>query len=61
MVADDGTGFDVRVALDVRTAPLHLGLDSTAERLRLAGGDLAIESELGSGTVVRITIPLDPA
>ena len=60
-VSDDGTGFDVRVALDRRTAPLHLGLDSTAERLRLSGGDLEIESELGSGTIVRMTIPLDPA
>lgn len=60
VVTDDGSGFDVRVALDRRTAPMHLGLDSTAERLRLAGGDLAIESEPGSGTVVRITIPLDP-
>ena len=60
-VSDDGTGFDVRVALDRRTAPMHLGLDSTAERLRLSGGDLEIESELGSGTIVRMTIPLDPA
>ena len=59
VVTDDGTGFDVRVALDRRTAPLHLGLDSTAERLRLSGGDLEIESEPGAGTVVRLAIPLD--
>ena len=59
VVTDDGSGFDVRVALDRRTAPLHLGLDSTAERLRLSGGDLQIESEPGSGTVVRVAIPLD--
>lgn len=58
-VADDGTGFDVRQALDGRTAPLHLGLDSTAERLRLAGGELEIESTLGEGTVVRLRIPLN--
>jgi signal transduction histidine kinase len=58
MVSDDGNGFDVRDALDRRTAPLHLGLDSTAERLRLAGGDLVVESAAGSGTVVRLTIPL---
>jgi signal transduction histidine kinase len=51
--------LDVRVALDRRTAPLHLGLDSTAERLRLSGGDLEIQSEPGSGTVVRLAIPLD--
>jgi signal transduction histidine kinase len=58
-VSDDGSGFDVRVALDRRTAPLHLGLDSTAERLRMSGGDLEIESEPGAGTVVRLAIPLD--
>jgi signal transduction histidine kinase len=59
LVTDDGSGFDVRVALDRRTAPLHLGLDSTAERLRMSGGDLEIESEPGAGTVVRLAIPLD--
>jgi signal transduction histidine kinase len=58
-VTDDGTGFDVRVALDRRTAPLHLGLDSTAERLRLAGGELEIRSGEGAGTVARLTIPLE--
>jgi signal transduction histidine kinase len=57
-VADDGAGFDVRRALDQRTAPLHLGLDSTAERLRLAGGGLEIESTVGEGTVARLRIPL---
>jgi signal transduction histidine kinase len=61
VVTDDGVGFDVHLALDRRTAPLHLGLDSTAERLRLSGGDLEIESELGRGTVACMTIPLDGA
>jgi signal transduction histidine kinase len=59
VVTDDGSGFDVRVALDRRTAPLHLGLDSTAERLRLSGGDLEIQSQPGAGTTVRLAIPLD--
>jgi two-component system NarL family sensor kinase len=57
-VADDGDGFDVRRALDRRTAPLHLGLDSTAERLRVAGGELEIESTVGEGTIARLQIPL---
>jgi signal transduction histidine kinase len=57
-VADDGDGFDVRRALDQRTAPLHLGLDSTAERLRVAGGKLEIESTVGEGTIARLQIPL---
>jgi signal transduction histidine kinase len=58
-VADDGAGFDVRRALDRRTAPLHLGLDATAERLRLAGGELEIDSTVGEGTVARLQIPLN--
>ncbi len=61
VVTDDGAGFDVRVALDRRTAPLHLGLDSTAERLRLAGGELEIRSGDGAGTIATLRIPLESA
>ncbi len=48
-VADDGCGFDVE---DVRSRPgaaLHLGLDSMAERVRAAGGEVTIDSEPGAG------------
>ena len=57
-VSDDGVGFAVERALDRSTMRLHLGLDSAAERVRLAGGTFAIESTAGSGTVVRFTLPL---
>src|SRR4029078_8238188 len=46
-VADDGLGFDVHLALDRHRTRLHLGLDATIERIRLAGGDIEIDSAPG--------------
>jgi signal transduction histidine kinase len=37
---------------------LHLGLDATIERVRVAGGTFAIESAPGGGTAVRFSIPI---
>ncbi len=57
-IDDDGRGFDT---LGVRTRPraaLHLGLDSLAERVRAAGGEVRVESAPGAGTRVRFSIPL---
>ena len=48
-------GFDVGRALDRSVMRLHLGLDSAAERVRLAGGSFEIESDPGIGTTVRFT------
>lgn len=56
-VADDGIGFDLARALDRSITRLHLGLDSAAERIRLAGGELSIDSGPGRGTRIRFTIP----
>jgi len=56
-VADDGVGFDLARALDRSITRLHLGLDSAAERIRLAGGELSIDSGPGRGTRIRFTIP----
>ena len=56
-VVDDGIGFDVGRALDRSVTRLHLGLDSAAERVRLAGGSFDIESDPGIGTTVRFTLP----
>ncbi|HVB27693.1 MAG TPA: ATP-binding protein, partial [Mycobacteriales bacterium] len=54
-VTDDGHGFD-KTATRV-DAHLHLGLDGTRERLRLAGGSLELHSEPGAGTTFRFHIP----
>jgi signal transduction histidine kinase len=58
---DDGVGFDaggIERATGRRGMRLHLGLDATIERVRVAGGSFAIESAPGGGTSVRFTIPI---
>jgi len=52
LVADDGLGFDVAVAL----ADGHFGLRGMRERAELVGGALDIVSTPGRGTTVRLTI-----
>lgn len=55
-VSDDGTGFDVRQAID--DGRLHLGISNTRYRVReMVGGSLEIESTPGKGTVVTIQVP----
>jgi PAS domain S-box-containing protein len=56
-VVDDGCGFDVGQALDRRTRRMHMGLDTMIERVRMAGGEIAVESARGSGTTVSFRIP----
>src|SRR4029079_17119968 len=56
-VADDGSGFDVPSARARARATHHFGLDNSAERLRLAGGNLTLVSTPGQGTRVIFAIP----
>ena len=58
VVRDDGSGFDTARARDRSRMRLHLGLEAVAERLRLAGGDFAIESRPGDGTTARFGLPI---
>ena len=51
-VRDDGRGFE----LD--GAHAGLGLENMKERMTLIGGDLAVESAPGCGSVLRATIPV---
>ena len=53
VLVDDGHGFDVE-----NTPPGHYGLIGMRERVRSLGGDLAIESEVGTGTRLEMRIPL---
>ena len=54
-VEDDGVGFDANVLLDDRK---HVGLRNIRERLKvMVNGTLEIESTIGVGTKVLITIP----
>lgn len=57
-VQDQGCGFDVSKALSDRNKQGGFGLFSIRERLRYFGGRLAIQSNQGNGTRVRLTAPL---
>ncbi len=56
-IADDGLGFDVHRALDRHRTRMHLGLDATIERVRLAGGAIDIDSSPGEGTRLEFRLP----
>ena len=54
-VEDDGAGFDTGLLLDDRK---HVGIRNIRERLKaMVNGELTIESTIGVGTKVLITIP----
>jgi signal transduction histidine kinase len=52
IVADDGRGFVPTAAAD------GIGLRNIAERVRILGGDLRIDSAPGTGTRLEVTAPL---
>ncbi len=52
-IRDDGQGFDS----NGRIPSGHYGLLGLRERARLAGGELIIESQLGTGTILSMNIP----
>jgi PAS domain S-box-containing protein len=54
---DDGLGFDPVAAARRHDAHLHLGIYAMAERLRLAGGTIHIDSAPGRGTCIAFCIP----
>jgi len=54
-VEDNGCGFDVESVNDSSRA--HVGLQSMKERTESIGGTFAIESVVGEGTRVSITLP----
>jgi signal transduction histidine kinase/ligand-binding sensor domain-containing protein len=62
-VSDDGRGFDVNNTLQRWPSRpsgegVHgFGLSSMAERVRIIGGKMKIESAAGSGTALRVTVP----
>jgi signal transduction histidine kinase len=54
-VVDDGVGFDIDALIDERK---HVGLRNIRERLKvMVNGKLEIESTIGVGTKVLVTIP----
>ena len=53
-IRDDGSGFDLAEA----RGRGGLGLISLDERVRLAGGRLAIDTQPQGGTAIRVVVPL---
>jgi signal transduction histidine kinase len=53
-ITDDGCGFEADDAGENRKG---LGLKNIAERVRMLGGKLKLDSHIGSGTCVEVTIP----
>jgi two-component system sensor histidine kinase DegS len=56
-VEDDGSGFDAKAVHIPGQGRQGLGLSTTRERIELLGGNIQIESRIGQGTKVRMTIP----
>lgn len=55
-VQDDGVGFDMEQK--AATDAVHVGLGNVASRVQsMCGGSLAIDSKVGRGTIVVITLP----
>ncbi|GAA5511450.1 hypothetical protein Dcar01_00160 [Deinococcus carri] len=55
-ITDDGQGFTAEQA-QARAQAGHLGLLGLRERVTLAGGDLAVDSDPGRGTRLTFTLP----
>ena len=53
LISDDGRGFD-----PTRPRPGHYGLQAMRERATLVGGTLHVLSAVGSGTQLRVHIPM---
>jgi PAS domain S-box-containing protein len=60
-VSDDGVGFDRARVFGNGGLRLNFGLESSAERITLAGGEFDIVSTPGVGTTVKFSIPLAAA
>ena len=56
-IADDGTGFDINLALAQSAEKESTGLINIRKRARLIHADVQIDSEPGNGTRFTITIP----
>jgi signal transduction histidine kinase len=55
LVEDDGIGFDARLV----DQDVHFGLQMLTERVRAGGGSVVVDSQLGRGTMILASVPLD--
>ncbi len=57
IIKDDGRGFDPKAVMSKNPSEIGLGLAAMDERIRLTGGALNINSEVGRGTSITFTVP----
>ena len=57
IIEDDGVGFDCDAVLTDTRARAHTGIRTMRDRARSVGGDLMVESDPGTGTLVRLRVP----
>ncbi|MFL1504057.1 MULTISPECIES: histidine kinase [unclassified Pseudomonas] len=53
-ISDDGIGF-----VETQGRPVSFGVVGMRERVLMMGGQLSLHSELGEGTTLSVTVPLD--
>ncbi|MCA9840024.1 MAG: PAS domain S-box protein, partial [Trueperaceae bacterium] len=58
-ITDDGKGFTLPERLSKFAQENHFGLLGMEERLELFNGSLKLESELGKGTTLKVSLPLE--
>jgi two-component system sensor histidine kinase DegS len=58
-IEDDGSGFDVANAIESARERKALGLVSMQERAEMLGGSLEIDSSIGRGTRVKLSLPIE--
>jgi signal transduction histidine kinase/ligand-binding sensor domain-containing protein len=59
IVSDEGRGFNVGDTMERAAAGKALGLLGMQERVSMLGGQVAIESTPGEGTVIRASLPVE--
>ena len=57
-IEDDGSGFDLKLCPGPKDG--HFGLMGMRERLAALNGSFSIQSAVSQGTIIQITIPLNP-
>src|SRR6185312_16095581 len=57
-IRDNGRGFDLNSVSPSEPSALGYGLSGIAERVRILGGTLSIDSRPGKGTSLSIEIPV---
>lgn len=58
-IEDDGVGFEVPEDFLNLARQGHLGLVGMRERVEVIGGQIEIKSTIGTGTTIKVTVPLD--